>query len=99
MEKRLMELYPGTGYRGMVRDAHQDVQRYRAAWAGYRARLEEFNATVVEPCTNIDGSCTIEDPYVNPYGYEDDPSWEGQTEPEPDPYATPTLEEEIQTLG
>jgi hypothetical protein len=99
VEKRLMELYPGTGYRGMVRDAHQDVQRYRAAWAGYQARLEDFNATVIEPCTNADGNtCTVGDPDTNPYSYDDDPSWDGQTEPEPDPYATPTLEEEIQTL-
>jgi hypothetical protein len=95
VEKRLMELYPGTGYRGMVRDAHEDVRRYRAAWAGYQARLQDIGAMVIEPCTSIDGgSC----PYANPYGYEDDPSWEGQTETEPDPYATPTLEEEVQTL-
>ncbi|HEX8271569.1 MAG TPA: hypothetical protein VF615_02890 [Longimicrobiaceae bacterium] len=95
VEKRLMELYPGTGYRGMVRDAHEDVRRYRAAWAGYQARLQDIGAMVIEPCTSTDGgSC----PYANPYGYEDDPSWEGQTEPEPDPYATPTLEEEVQTL-
>jgi hypothetical protein len=99
VEQRLMELYPGTGYRGMVRDAHEGMRRYRAAWAGYQDQLQDFNAAVVEPCTNVDGpSCTYEDPYANPYGYGDDPSWDGQTEVEPDPYATPTLEEEIQTL-
>ncbi|HEV2150395.1 MAG TPA: hypothetical protein VGR37_23550 [Longimicrobiaceae bacterium] len=107
VEKRLLELYPGTGYRGMVRDAHEDMRRYRTAWAAYQTRLQEFNTAGEAICpfqdhstdpTVVASTCTYEDPYANPYGYDDDPSWSGQTEVEPDPYATPTLEEEIHRL-
>jgi len=107
VEKRLMELYPGTGYRGMVRDAHEGMRRYRAAWADYDRRRRQFTATTSEPCGDYDyqvePSCPTEptDPYyqdVNPYGYDEDASWAGQTESEPDPNATPTLQQEFDHL-
>gem|GEM_PF-3381754 len=97
VDKRLMELYPGTGYRGMTRDAHEGARQHRAAWADYKVRRQQYLQSI-EACPAEDPSCAGSSPETNPYGYEDDPSWNGQTEVEPDPYATPTLQEEIQTL-
>jgi len=105
LERRLLELYPDRGYRGMLRDADREANQNRAAWAQYKQQLHQYNTAWQEDLVcplsggcysdcSLSGTCLLDEPNETDH-YPVDPSWTGQEDPEPDLYAVPSLQEEI----
>jgi hypothetical protein len=113
VERRLRQLYPEKGYDGMMEVAASKWRAYRAKWARYEAESKEFATAMygedgaicpMNFSTTCGGGGDPEYPGTDPgntgdAGFEDDPSWTGNTEhPDPPPDFIPTIPEEIDTL-